>query len=189
MAAKSSPKAWFTVRAQAEREDIIRESLEARMRAEGLEDLFGRVLVPTEHMAEVRSGGQKTVTRHKMFPGYILLEMVLDDKGKIPDESWFLVTETPGISGFVGTDLRHPEAMPAAEVDSILDDIQARRERPKPKIEFGEGERVRIKAGPFENYDGTIEEVAVDKGLLKVQISIFGRSTSVEIEYARVEKT
>ena len=184
----ATQKAWFTVRAQAEREDIIRESLEARMRAEGLEDLFGRVLVPTEHMAEVRSG-RKMVTRHKMFPGYILLELELDDEGKIPDASWFLVTETPGISGFVGTNPRHPESMPDVEVDGILNDIQARRERPKPKIEFGEGERVRIKAGPFENYDGIVEEVAVDKGLLKVQISIFGRSTSVEIEYAKVEKT
>jgi transcriptional antiterminator NusG len=188
MAAKSTQNAWFTLRAQAEREDIIRESLEARMRAEGLEDLFGRILVPTEHMAEVRSG-RKMVTRHKMFPGYILIEMELDAEGKIPDESWFLVTETPGISGFVGTDPRHPESMPAIEVDSILDDMVARAERPKPKIAFDEGERVRIKAGPFENYDGSVEKVDVDKGVLKVQISIFGRSTSVEIEYGKVEKT
>ena len=178
---------WFTVRAQSEREERIRESLEARIRAEGLEHLFGRILVPTEHLHEIR-GGRKVVTKHKMFPGYLMVELVLDDEGKIPDASWFIVTETAGISGFVGSNNRHPEPMPPDEIAAILSDISAKKARPKPKVKFEVGERVQIKEGAFEGYDGQIEEVTADKGLVKVQISIFGRSTSVELEYSKVEK-
>lgn len=178
---------WFTVRAQSEREERIRESLEARIRAEGLEHLFGRILVPTEHLHEIR-GGRKVITKHKMFPGYLMVELVLDEEGQIPDSSWFIVTESAGISGFVGPNNRHPEPMPADEIAAILSDISAKKARPKPKVKFEEGERVRIKEGAFENYDGMVEEVTADKGLVKVQISIFGRSTSVELEYSKVEK-
>jgi transcriptional antiterminator NusG len=123
-----------------------------------------------------------------MFPGYIFVEMVVDEEGAIPDASWFLITETPGITGFVGTNQRYPESMPQDEIDYILSDIEAKKEKPKPKVQFEEGERVRIKEGPFENYDGVVEEVSAERGFLKVQISIFARSTSVEIEYSKVEK-
>jgi transcriptional antiterminator NusG len=178
---------WFTLKAQTEREERIKESLEARVRAEGLEHLFGRVVVPTEHVAEIRDR-RKYVSKHKMYPGYIFIELVMDEDGRIPDASWFLVTETPGISGFVGTNQRHPESMPPEEIEYILSDMQAKREKPKPKVQFEEGERVRIREGAFENYDGVVEEVSTEKGLLKIQISIFGRSTSVELEYSKVEK-
>lgn len=183
----SKQRAWFTVRAQAEREERIKESLEARIRAEGLEHLFGRILVPTEHLAEIRRG-RKVISRHKMYPGYILVEMDLDEDSKIPDASWFVITETPGISGFVGTHARHPESMPEHEIGTLLSDIQAKREKPKPKVEFEAGERVRIKEGPFEGHDGQVEGVTPDKGLVQLKISIFGRSTTVELEYSKVEK-
>jgi len=172
---------WFIVRAHSEREDKIREALEARIRAAGIEKLFGRIMVPTEHLSEIR-GGKKRIVRQKMYPGYILIEM------EVSDESWFIVTETPGISGFVGTDRLHPAPMREEEVQRILREMEDKKEKPRPKVEFEVGETVKIKEGPFENYDGVVEDVTPSKGLVKVGISIFGRSTSVELEFAKVEK-
>ena len=117
-----------------------------------------------------------------MYPGYILIEM------EVSDESWFIVTETPGISGFVGTDRLHPAPMREEEVQRILREMEDKKEKPRPKVEFEVGETVKIKEGPFENYDGVVEDVTPSKGLVKVGISIFGRSTSVELEFAKVEK-
>ena len=174
-------KGWFIVRAHSEREEKIRESLEARTRAAGLEGYFGRIMVPTEHLSEIR-GGKKRIVKQKMYPGYILIEM------EVCDESWFLVTETPGISGFVGTDRRNPVAMREEEVNRILKEMEDKKEKPRPKVEFEIGETVKIKEGPFESYDGVVEDVTPSKGLVKVGISIFGRSTSVELEFAKVER-
>ena len=174
-------KGWFIVRAHSEREEKIKAALEARIRAAGIEDLFGRIMVPTEHLSEIRDG-RKRIVKQKMYPGYILVEM------EVCDESWFLVTETPGISGFVGTDRRNPVPMREEEVDRILREMEDKKEKPRPKVEFEMGETVKIKEGPFENYDGVVEDVTPSKGLVKVGISIFGRSTSVELEFAKVER-
>ena len=174
-------KGWFIVRAHSEREEKIKESLEARIRAAGLEDLFGRIMVPAEHLSEIRNG-KKRIVKQKMYPGYILIEM------EVCDESWFLVIETPGISGYVGTDRREPVPMREEEVSRILQEMEDKKEKPRPKVEFEAGEVVKIKEGPFENYDGVVEEITPSKGLVKVGISIFGRSTSVELEFAKVEK-
>jgi len=173
--------AWFIVRAQAEREEKIKEALEAQVRAAGLEKLFGRVLVPREHLSEVR-GGKRRIMQQKILPGYILIEMAFTD------ESWFVVVETPGISGFVGSDRRRPLPMPEAEVQMLLREIEEKRERPRPKVAFEVGETVKIKEGPFENFDGTVEEIYPARGRLKISIEVFSRSTSVELEYSKVEK-
>ena len=172
---------WYIVRAQSEREERIKEALEERIRAAGQEHLFGRVLVPSEHISEIR-GGKKRITMQKMYPRYILIEM------ELTDDSWLLVNETPGISGFVSADRRRPQPMPKDEITRILNVMEARKEKPKPKMEFEVGETVRIKEGPFQNYDGKVEEVQAAKGLVKIAVSIFGRSTNVEVEFSKVEK-
>jgi transcriptional antiterminator NusG len=175
--------AWYTLKVQAEREEKIRESILARVRAAPpeVQEEFGRILVPSEHYTEIR-GGKKRVTKQKMYPGYLLIELDLTD------ESWFLVTETGGVAGFVGPDRRHPVPMPEQEVGRLLREMEDKKEKPRPKIEFEVGDGVKIKEGPFENYDGVVEEVTPSKGLVKVSVSIFGRSTSLELEYSKVER-
>ncbi len=174
---------WYTLKVQAEREEKIRVAIEARIRVSPpeVQEQFGRILVPSEHFTEIR-GGKKRITKQKMYPGYVLIEMELSD------ESWFIVMETSGVAGFVGPSRRHPEPMPEEEVRSLLRDMEERKEKPRPKIDFEVGDGVKIKEGPFENYDGAVEEVTPSKGLVRVSVSIFGRSTSVEPEYSKVEK-
>lgn len=180
-------KKWFILRVQSERERIVSDHLESRIRAAGLEDLFGRIIVPTEHVTDVR-GGRKRVVEQKMYPGYILAELAVDDAGEIPWQAWFLVIETPGLSGFVSSDQKKPLPLPDDEAARILDEMEEKREKPRPKIEFKSGENVKIKQGPFENFEGAVEAVDVAKGRVKVSVTIFGRSTSVEVEFSNVEK-
>lgn len=177
-------KAWYAIRVQSEREDAIGSSLEARVRAAGLEDRVARIMVPREHVSEIREG-KKRVVQRKMYPGYILVEADLsDERGS---EAWFMITETPGISGFVGSRTK-PVPLTEGEISRILRDIEDKKERPRPKVEFEVGDGVKIKSGPFENYDGVIEEINPTKGLLRVSVSIFGRSTPVELSYSEVER-
>jgi transcriptional antiterminator NusG len=174
---------WYTLKVQAEREEKIRRTIEAKVRTAPpvVQEQFGRILVPSEHYTEIR-GGKKRVTKQKMYPGYLLIELDLTD------DSWFIVTETGGVAGFVGSSRRHPVPMPEQEVARLLREMEGKKEKPRPKIEFEVGDGVKIKEGPFENYDGSVEEVTPSKGLVKVSVSIFGRSTSVELEYSKVEK-
>ena len=183
MEVRSGSMNWYTLKVQAEREEKIRGALDARIRAAPPEvrERFGRIMVPSEHFTEIR-GGKKRITKQKMYPGYILIEMELSD------ESWFLVMETNGVAGFVGPSRRNPVPMPEQEVARLLREMEDKKEKPRPKIDFAVGDGVKIKEGPFENYDGTVEEVTPSKGLVKVSVSIFGRSTSVELEYSKVEK-
>jgi transcriptional antiterminator NusG len=174
---------WYTLKVQAEREEKIRETIEARIRAirPEVQEQFGRILVPSEHFTEIR-GGKKRVSKQKMYPGYLLIEMDLTD------DSWFLVVETNGVASFVGPDRRHPVPMPEQEVGRLLREMEDKKEKPRPKIDFEIGDGVKIKEGPFENYDGVVEEVTPAKGLVRVSVSIFGRSTSIELEYSKVER-
>jgi transcription termination/antitermination protein NusG len=173
-------KAWYAIRAQSEREDLIRDNLEAKVKAAGMEALISRIMVPREHVSEIREG-KKRIIQRKMYPGYILVE------ADLTDEAWFLITETPGISGFVGSRTK-PVPLTEAEIGRILRDIEDKKERPRPKVEFEVGDGVKIRSGPFENYDGVIEEINPTKGVLRVSVSIFGRSTPVELEYSQVER-
>ena len=174
---------WYTLKVQAEREEKIRETIEARIRATRpeVQQQFGRILVPSEHFTEIR-GGKKRVSKQKMYPGYLLIEMDLTD------DSWFLVVETNGVASFVGPDRRHPVPMPDQEVGRLVREMEDKKEKPRPKIDFETGDGVKIKEGPFENYDGVVEEVTPAKGLVRVLVSIFGRSTSIELEYSKVER-
>ncbi|MCX7806310.1 MAG: transcription termination/antitermination protein NusG [Planctomycetota bacterium] len=182
------PKAWYVLRVASEREEFIRNSIEARAKAKGLQDVISRVVVPSEHVAEIREG-KRRVSQQKMFPGYILLEIETNKDGKIDERAWYLITqEVQGILGFLGTSRNEPEPLPEEEVRRILKDMEDRKEKPRPKVEYEVGDRVRIKEGPFENFDGAVEAVDPAKGQLRVSVSIFGRATSVELEYGKVEK-
>ena len=162
---------WYVLRIRSEKEESIKASLEGRIRAAGVDQHFGRILIPTELQSEIRDG-KKKISEAKLYPGYLMIEMDFND------DSWFVVSETPGISGFVGGDRRQ----------RILDDIEARKEKPKPKVEFDIGDKVKVKEGPFENYDGEVLEVNATKGRLTVQVNIFRRSTTVDLEFWKVER-
>lgn len=180
-------KVWYALRAQSEREEKIKEGLLARLRAKGIESMVPQIIVPAENVSEIREG-KKRVSQQKMFPGYILIEVNAESTEELPQDVWFAIMDTPGISGFVGGSRLKPVPLDESEVQRIIDDIEARKEKPKPKMEFQSGDRVRIKEGSFENFDGTVESVDSTKWMLKVRVSIFGRDTSVELEYGKVEK-
>jgi transcriptional antiterminator NusG len=179
--------AWYALRVQAEREEQVKASLLAKLRAAGHEDDVLQIVVPAENVSEV-SGGKRRVSQQKMFPGYMLVCVRLNENGEVPDGVWFAVQEASGVSGFVGGNRLKPEQLDEEEVKRIIDDMEARKGKPKPKIEFETGDHVRIKEGPFENFEGVVETVDPIKWVLKVKVSIFGRDTSVEMEYGKVEK-
>lgn len=181
-------KAWFALRAHPEREEKIKCSLEARLRAKGLMEEIGQLVVPSETVSEVKNGESKISESH-MFPGYIFIELPVEDEtNEIPKNLWFVITETPGIGGFVGTSRTKPDQIEPEEIKRILDEIEAHKIRPKPKVEFEVGNKVRIKDGIFEGYDGSVASVDPTKWTLKVMTAIFGRDTEVELEYSKVER-
>jgi transcriptional antiterminator NusG len=171
---------WYVVRVQSGREESVRSGLLRRVKAAGLEGKILQVIVPTEKVTEIRSG-RKSVREKKLYPGYIMIQM-LQDK-----DAWFLVRETPGIGDFLG--LKEPIPMAEHEVNKmLLDQTDAEEDKPKIKIDFQKGDTVRVKEGAFENFDGVVEEINEQKGLVGITITIFGRATRVELEYGQVEK-
>jgi len=172
-------KQWYVLKVQSGREDQVKESVARRIKIEGLEERFGEILIPTEKVSEIK-GGKKRVTERKFYPGYIMIEMDIDEKG------WFLVRETPGVGDFVGASGK-PTAMETHEVERMLGQVSAAAEQPRLKIDFKKGENVKIKEGPFENFEGVVDEVTEGKGLVKVIVNIFGRATPIELEYWQVE--
>ncbi|GAB62792.1 MAG: transcription termination/antitermination factor NusG [Candidatus Jettenia sp.] len=179
------PKEWFVLRVQSNKEDKVRSSLVERIKIRGLENLISKVLLPSEKVSEIK-GGKKKVTERKIYPGYLMAEVEVDEKGQIPKEVWFLIRETPGAGDFIGGQNK-PVPMTGYEVEKLLSDVEHKEEKPRAKIEFHEGEKVRVKEGPFENYDGIVEEVLPASGRVKVMLTVFGRATPVELEYWQVE--
>jgi len=174
------PMKWYVVHTQTGCENRIKDSLIARAASQGKEEMFGEVLIPTEQVSEVKDG-QKKISERKFYPGYVLVEMDLSD------ETWYIVKNTPGISGFVGSGNK-PIPLAENEVKAILDAQEEKKTKPQPKVIFEIGESVRVKEGAFANFNGTIEDVNPQKGKLKVMVTIFGRATPVELEYWQVEK-
>jgi len=170
---------WYVLRVASGQEDRVRRGLEARVKAQGLEERIPRILVPTETVTEMKGGRRRTIKR-KIYPGYVIVEMELDEP------TWFLIRETPGVGDFIGSHGK-PEPMSQDEVDKILGQVEKVSDKPKLKIEFAAGDAVKIKDGPFENYDGVIDEVDSKKGTVKVIITVFNRPTSVELGYWQVE--
>src|SRR5882724_2408484 len=177
---------WFVLHTLSGQEQKVKDSIEKRLKIEEMSDLIKEVLIPTEKVAEVKKGKKTTSTR-KFYPGYILVHMrLLDEKNQLLDRPWYFVQETPGIIGFIGG--ARPVPLKPDEVDSILAQIEERQEKVAPKVAFETGETVKITDGPFQNFTGVIEEIDPERGKLKISVSIFGRSTPVELEYWQVER-
>ncbi len=174
------PKQWFVVHTLTGQEEKVKTSLQKVIDAGTCGDAIAQVLVPMEKVSEVKAG-KKTISERRVFPGYVLVEMALSD------ETWYLIKTTPGVAGFVGSGAR-PVPLREEEVAQILQATQEKMEKPIPKVIFDKGEAVRINEGPFTNFNGTVEEIHPEKGKLRVMVTIFGRSTPVELEYWQVEK-
>jgi len=172
---------WYVVHAYSGFEQQVIRSLEERIKLHGMEDKFGEILVPTEEVVEMRDG-QKRKSSRKFFPGYVLIQMDMDD------DSWHLVKDAPKVMGFIGGTSDKPAAITEKEADAILNRVQEGAEKPRPKVLFEPGEVVRINDGPFNDFNGVVEEVDYDKSRLRVEVSIFGRSTPVDLEFSQVEK-
>ena len=183
-------KRWYVVHAYSGFEHQVRRSLIERVARAGMQERFGDVLVPTEEVIEMR-GGQKRKSERKFFPGYVLVQIATHDEGGIPrmdSESWHLVKETPKVMGFIGGTADKPLPITDAEADKILQRVQEGVDKPKPKVLFEAGEMVRVTDGPFNDFNGVVEEVNYEKSRLRVAVLIFGRSTPVELEFGQVEK-
>ena len=174
-------KRWYVVHAYSGFEKSVQRALVERIQRQGMEDLFGRVLVPVEEVVELKQG-QKSITERKFFPGYVLVEMEMND------ESWHLVKSTPKVTGFVGGTANKPTPISEKEVEKIMQQMQEGVEKPRPKVLFETGEVVRVKEGPFTDFHGSVEDVNYEKNKLRVSVTIFGRSTPVELDFGQVEK-
>jgi len=173
---------WYVVQAFSGYEKSVKRSLEERIERFEMQSKFGEILVPTEEVVEMRNG-KKRRSERKFFPGYVLVEMDMDD------DSWHLVRDTTRVLGFIGGKKDDPAPISQKEVDSILNRIQEGTDKPKPKVLFEAGELVRIIDGPFNDFNGVVEEVDYDKSRMRVSVSIFGRSTPVDLQFIQVEKT
>jgi len=174
-------KRWYVVHAYSGFENQVVRMLLDRVQRSGLQDLFGEVLVPTEEVVEMRDG-QKRRSDRKFFPGYVLVQMEMND------DTWHLVKNVPKVMGFIGGTSDRPAPISDREADAILQRVQEGAEKPKPKVLFEPGEMVRVKDGPFNDFNGVVEEVNYDKNKLKVSVLIFGRPTPVELDFGQVEK-
>lgn len=172
---------WYVVHAYSGFENQVKRSLEERIRRGGMEDKFGDIMVPTEEVIEMREG-QKRRSDRKFFPGYVLVQM------EMTDETWHLVRDVPRVMGFIGGTSDRPAPLSDREAQAILDRVQEGAEKPRPKVLFEPGEVVRITDGPFNDFNGVVEEVDYEKSRLRVAVLIFGRSTPVELEFGQVEK-
>jgi transcriptional antiterminator NusG len=174
-------KRWYVVQAYSGYEARVQKALIERIKLQGLEDKFGDILVPTEEIVEMRAG-QKRRSERKFFPGYVLVEMVMDE------DSWHLVCKTPRVNGFIGGTSDKPAPITQKEADRLLNQIEQGADKPRPKVMFEPGEVVRVTEGPFADFNGEVEEVNYEKSRLRVAVLIFGRSTPVELEFGQVEK-
>lgn len=172
---------WYVVHAYSGFEKSVQKALKERIERENMQDRFGKILVPVEEVVDMKNG-KRSLTERKFFPGYVLVEM------EMTDESWHLVKSTPKVTGFVGGTANRPAPIPQKEVDAIMQQMQEGVEKPKPKILFEVGERVRVTDGPFTDFNGAVDEVNYERNKLRVSVQIFGRDTPVELEFNQVEK-
>lgn len=181
-APKNPDLRWYVVHAYSGMEKAVERNIIERIARSGMQDKFGRILVPMEEVVEVKNGQKKT-TERKFFPGYVLVEMVMDD------DTWHLVKHTNKVTGFVGGAKNRPAPISEAEVMKIVNQMQEGTDKPRHKIEFVVGEFVRVKEGPFTDFNGSVEDVNYEKSKVRVSVTIFGRSTPVELEFSQIEKT
>jgi transcriptional antiterminator NusG len=173
---------WYVVHAYSGMEKAVERNIHERIARTGMQNKFGRILVPMEEVVEIKNGQKKT-TERKFFPGYVLVEMVMDD------DTWHLVKHTNKVTGFVGGAKNRPAPISEAEVMKIVNQMQEGTEKPRHKVEFVVGEYVRVKDGPFTDFNGSVEDVNYEKSKVRVSVTIFGRATPVELEFSQIEKT
>ena len=179
-------KQWFVLHTLSGHEYKVQNSIASRVRQEEMQDYIGEILIPTEKVSEVKQGRKSTVAR-KFFPGYVLANLALYDGSKnLVEETWYFIQNTPGVIGFVGGET--PVPLRADEVDQIVHQVEEKKEKVTPKVQFDPGETVKITDGPFTSLQGIIDEIDPGRGILKVLVSVFGRETPVELEYWQVDK-
>lgn len=175
-------KRWYVVHVYSGMEKSVHKALLERIERAGLQTEFGRILVPSEEVVEMK-GGHKSITERRIFPGYVLVEM------ELTDETWHLVKNTNRVTGFLGGSGNRPTPISEKEVEKILSQMEEGVEKPRPKVLFEVGEMVRVKEGPFADFNGNVEEVNYEKSKVRVSVAIFGRATPVELDFSQVEKT
>jgi len=175
-------KRWYVVHAYSGFEKSVQRALVERIVRDGMQDLFGQVLVPVEEVVEMKNG-QKSITERKFFPGYVLVEMEMND------DTWHLIKSTPKVTGFVGGTANKPTPISEKEVEKIMQQMKDGVDKPRPKVLFEVGEMVRVKEGPFTDFNGSVEDVNYEKSKIRVSVTIFGRATPVELDFGQVEKT
>lgn len=182
-------KQWYVLRVASNKEEQVREALERKVKIEGLQDTIGRILVPTDRRPRPRTRpSEKKFVERKLYPGYVFIEMELAEDGTIGERPWFLIKETTGVGDFVGSSGK-PVPMSDSDVDKMLMQVERPEGGATLAVEFKKGEQVKIKEGAFEGFEGAVDEVLPEKGLIRVIVTIFGRATPVELEYWQVEKS
>ena len=176
---------WFVLRVASNKELQVRETLERKMKSEGV-DSVGRILVPVEQIKRIRSGKQRVHTR-KLYPGYVFMELEPKEDGKVNDDAWFVIKETMGVGDFISSD-GIPTEMRDTDVAKMLKEVEKPEDSPNIKVEFEKGDVVKIRDGAFENFEGVVDTIDSERGIVRVIVTIFGRSTPLDIEYWQIEK-
>lgn len=177
---------WYVLRVQSNKEMYVREALERKVEMEGLRDIIGRIEVPVESVKRIR-GSKQTVHKRKLYPGYVFMEMEPTDDGRVPEKAWFMIKETSGVGDFISTE-GIPTPMRDTDVAKMLMEAEKPEEAPSIKVDFEPGDHIKIREGAFENFEGEVESIDPERGIVKVVVSIFGRSTPLDIEYWQIER-
>jgi transcriptional antiterminator NusG len=177
---------WYVLRVASNKEEQVREALARKVQVESLGDIIGRIVVPVEQVKRIRAGKQK-VHKRKLYPGYVFMEMQVKEDGKIDERAWFVIKETMGVGDFIGTE-GVPTPMRDTDVAKMLQEAEKPDETPSIKVEFRKGDVVKIREGAFENFEGAVDSIDAERGIVRVIVTIFGRSTPLDIEYWQIEK-
>jgi transcriptional antiterminator NusG len=178
---------WYVLRVAANKEVQVRESLKQKVDNEGLTDILGRIEVPVEQIKRIR-GSKQTVHKRKLYPGYVFMEMEPTEDGRVPERAWFMIKGTSGVGDFIGTE-GIPTPMRDTDVAKMLLEAEKPEEAPSIKVEFQKGDQIKIREGAFENFEGVVDSIDTERGIVSVIVTIFGRSTPLDIEYWQIEKT
>ena len=186
MTESKTPKCWYVLRVASNREEQVRDTLLRKVEIEALQEEIGRIVVPTERVKRVRSGQQRVYER-KLYPGYVFVEMAPADDGSVQDQAWFIIKETAGVGDFIGTEGK-PSPMSDVDVAKMLGQVERKEDSPSIQMEFRKDDRIKIKGGSFEGFEGDVEDIDAEKGTVRVMVTIFGRATPLDIEYWQLEK-
>ena len=177
---------WYVLRVQSNREMYVKEALQQKVQMEGVSDIIGRIEVPVERVKRIR-GNKQTVHLRKLYPGYVFMEMEPAEDGRAQEKAWFMIKETSGVGDFISTE-GIPTPMRDTDVAKMLLEAEKPEEAPSIKVEFKKGDRIKIREGAFENFEGVVDSITPERGIVKVIVAIFGRSTPLDIEYWQIEK-